>query len=72
MAGGIRTRRAIPRVMARRVRRVAWVVRIVRMTWVVMMNRWRTVMSGVARVIVRASEVNVVVVPLGLSTVAGS
>ena len=72
MAGGIRTRRAIPRVMARRVRRVAWVVRIVRMTWVVMMNRWQAVMSGVARVIVRASEVNVVVVPLGLSTVAGS
>ena len=42
--------------------RAVWVVRMMRMTWVVIMNRWRTVMCRVACLIVRVGVVRVVVV----------
>ncbi len=40
------------------------------MTWVVIINRWRTVMTGVARLIVRVGDVYGVVT--GISTVVVS
>jgi hypothetical protein len=68
MMGVIRTTRGT-RVM---VRRVTWVVRIVRMTWVVIMNRWRTVMSGVPRVTGGLDDVHTVMVLVGMGRVVVS